>query len=200
MGRDWTQEVPYSECLTESDVVDRAFEAYIDLSTADLNVLESHWTRIKNIALQKHLQHERTPWELYADGMPYPEYQIWEAYRRARLLSGVCRVVQDIKALRHTLKVDDIAESEDFLRRSAYGLQVAQELPDSKRSIGTVCQEVAALESVTPDTVRRMFNRKMKGGRYKTLDDLIPLLKIGDRIRRLKGIELDLHMSKVRGQ
>ena len=196
MDEDWNEIVPYSECTLESDVIERAYAEYSDLSPSSLKSLTLLFGRVEQKARRKHYEQDKTSWDLYAEGMPRPEWDVWWAYRRARILAGVCRSLAELKRKqRQNFDLEGIPTSETLLRRGQLAFQVASKLPEEKRSIGTVCQEVADTEGVATNTVRRMFNRRLKKGEYKDLHDLLPLLEFLSDVAEL--IELDIPLSKV---
>ena len=183
--RDWNEVVPYASCVTEPDVVARAVSEYENLNPASLRGLASHWADLEREALQAHLDDGRTANELYAEGMPRPEWDRWTAYRRARLLAGVCRSLYELKQEVGNYNLDELPTSEKFLRRACKALEAVQELPDAQKSLDTLYREVSESEDVKPDTIGRMFRRHQDGRKYSSLDDLLPILEFAERVAGL---------------
>ena len=200
MPKDWYAEIPYGSCATETAVLDRALSEYSDLTPQTLGALAEQWSRLERQALDAHLEDDRSPWELYADGMPRPEWDRWWAYRRARLLAGLCRSLKSLRVESSRFDVQGIPESSTFLRRASIAVDTVDQSEEPNPNIETVCQEVAQKEGVSADTVRRMFNRKLRGSQYKDLGDLMPLLHFGKKVAELQGIEVDTGMSRIDGK
>lgn len=184
---DWIDRIPHrgpaSEWLPE------VAERYISLDSTELEALASHWAQLEEKARAKHYDSGRTPNELYGAGMPSPEWEVWETYRVARALAGLCRTLlglEDIGA-RDWIDVPAVLKTDAVRRRARIILHVIDDLPDHQRTLETVYQAVADKEDVKAGTIRKSINRVTRGNAYKNVSSVRALCLIICKIGNLVG-------------
>jgi hypothetical protein len=88
---------------------------------------------------------------------------------------------------RQALDLTAVLESEAVRRRARIALRVIDNLPEHKRTLGTVYEEVATEDNVKPDSVRRSINRVVNGSNYKKVSYLCDLCIIICKLGNLLG-------------